>query len=443
MEQVVNSKNKVQFNKQFQQLNESFLSNRHRYYVTKGSAGSGKSVDIAQILILKMSQERFKGMNLLVVRKTKDSHHASTMQELVKAIRACGLESQWHIPKNLATGELYLKHKATGNEIKFAGVNNEADINNLKSITFANGALTTVWIEEATEIRMKDFNIIDDRLRGDLTFINRNLSYQILLSFNPVSPVHWIKKMFWDRPDTLTLCSHSTYLGNRFCDEQFHIRMMKRKELDPEGYTVFGLGEWGELGGLILPNVKILNVSMNYEFPSNYFEEVRYGQDFGYNHADAILDLGYLNGDIYICDEIYVHEKMTKEIIKLANEKGLDRFRKMNCDSAEPDRIKEWQDEGYNATPVKKRGAKIGTGTGQTELNYVKAQIDWLKQRTIYIHPRCIHTIDEIMLWKWEKDKQTGLYIDKPVSEQDDAMAALRYGTDDWRNGESVYFLTN
>lgn len=115
----------------------------------------------------------------------------------------------------------------------------------------------------------------------------------------------------------------------------------------------------------------------------------------------------------------------------------------MNCDSAEPDRIKEWQDEGYNATPVKKRGAKIGTGTGQSELNYVKAQIDWLKQRTIYIHPRCIHTIDEIMLWKWEKDKQTGLYIDKPVNEKDDAMAALRYGTDDWRNGDSAYFLTN
>ena len=26
---------------------------------------------------------------------------------------------------------------------------------------------------------------------------------------------------------------------------------------DPEGYRVYGLGEWGELGGLILPNYRV------------------------------------------------------------------------------------------------------------------------------------------------------------------------------------------
>lgn len=428
---------KAQFNKQFKDLNNSFFKKLHRYYILMGSAGSGKSVNVAQILIMALSQESNKGMNLLVVRKTKDSHHQSTIQELVKAIRHLHLEHQWKIPANLSKGELFLKHIQTGNEIKFAGCNNEQDIEKLKSIAFASGALTTVWIEEATELRMSDFTIIDDRLRGDLKIVNPNLAYQVILSFNPVSPVHWIKSTFWDNPDALTLCNHSNYLGNRFCDEQFHERMSRRRMYDPEGYRIYGLGEWGELGGLILPNVKIITE----EYPDKYFDDLRYGQDFGWNHADAILDLGLKNNDIFIRREIYLREKTTAQIIKYAEQQMFDKNRKMKCDSAEPDRIKEWQDAGFNATPVKKTGAKIGTGTGQSELTYRKAQIDWLKQRTIYIHVSCVNTIKEIQLWKWQKDKETGLYIDKPEEHDDDAMAALRYGTDDWRNGESIYFM--
>lgn len=432
---------KAQFNRQFKELNEDMLQGKHRYYIVKGSAGSGKSVNVAQILIMMLSMEQNKGMNLLVVRKTKESHHGSTMQELVKAIRRLGLESQWKLPSNLTNGVLSLVHISTGNEIRFAGVNSTEDIESLKSITFANGALVAVWIEEATEIRFEDFMIIDDRLRGDLSMVNPNLHYMLVLTFNPVSPQHWIKKKYWDIPDKMVYLSHSTYLGNRFCDEEFHRRMMKRKEIDPEGYVVYGLGDWGELGGLILPNVKVISEE-DFRYDDEYYEELRYGADWGFNHASAILDIGFRDGDVYIRDEIYVREKVTSEIIEIAEKKHLDKFRKMNCDSAEPDRIKEWQDAGYNSTPVKKRGAKVGTQTGQSELNYVKAQIDWLRQRTIYISSRCENTIDEIMQWKWLKDKTTGEYTDKPTPIHDDAMAALRYGTDDWRNGDSVYFLT-
>ena len=230
----------VQFNRQFQELNDSFLRGQHRYYIVMGSAASGKSVDISQIVILKMSDIRFKGMNLLVVRKTKESHHGSTMAELVKAIYAMGLEKQWKIPSNLAKGELYLKHKATGNEIRFAGCNTQKDVDNLKSISFVSGALTTIWCEEATEILLSHFGILDDRCRGELEQINPNLTYQLILSFNPVNPQHWIKKNYWDKPNEMILLSHSNYKGNRFCDEQFHKRMQRRKEIDPEGYRIFG-----------------------------------------------------------------------------------------------------------------------------------------------------------------------------------------------------------
>lgn len=438
--QTVNT-NIVQMNKQFEELNKSLYNGSHRYYYVMGSAGSGKSVDVARMLIVMLSSESKKGMNLLVIRKKKNSHHNSTLQELVKAIRALGLQDQWLMPKNLSSGVLSLKHRSTGNEIKFEGIKNQDDIETIKSITFSSGALTTIWVEEATEIRHADFEILDDRLRGDLKEIYpdnyRNLRFQIILSFNPISPAHWIKKKCWDVEDDKAFKSHSTYLGNRFCDEEFHARMMRRKRLDPEGYKIYGLGEWGELGGLILPNVKEVDLSKS----NRYCEDIVYGQDFGFNHANAILEVGILNGDLYVMDEIYVREKTTAEIIQLANQKGFSKKIRMNCDSAEPDRIKEWRNAGFNAFPVKKKGDKIITGSGQSEQSYINSQIDWLKQRTIYIDKKCTYTLNEIQQWKWQKDERTGEYTDKPVNILDDAMAALRYASDFFRVNDGMYFL--
>ena len=58
--------------------------------------------------------------------------------------------------------------KINRNQIIFRGVNDEKQREKLKSITFKRGKLTDVWIEEATEITQADFEIIDDRLRGEL-----------------------------------------------------------------------------------------------------------------------------------------------------------------------------------------------------------------------------------------------------------------------------------
>ena len=98
----------------------------------------------------------------------------------------------------------------------------------------------------------------------------------------------------------------------------------------------------------------------------------------------------------------------------------------MWCDSAEPDRIKMWQKAGYRARGVDKGGSQ----------GSVKAQIDYLKQRRIFIHPSCKNTIKELQQWKWKKDERSGEYLDEPVPVMDDAMAALRYGIEGWRKGK-------
>ena len=386
----------------------------------KGSAGSGKSVDTAQNYILRLMQD--KGRNLMCVRKSDITNRDSTYAELTGAIyRMFGdqAERYWNIKKS----PLMLQFRHNGNQIIFRGVNDEKQREKLKSITFQKGKLTDVWIEEATEITQADFEIIDDRLRGELP---PGQFYQIRCTFNPVNKNHWIKKVFFDTPDPNVLTHHSTYLGNRFIDDAYRARMERRKKVDPEGYRIYGLGEWGEIGGLILKNWEVDEISQDLQ----EYDDIAIGQDFGFNHANAILLLGWRDGNIYILRELYGFEKDSADWIKEADKVGLPKNKRMWCDSAEPDRIKMWKTAGYKAKAVSK------------EQNSVKAQIDWLKgqvtktkriNRRIYVHPSCVNTIKELQQWKWKKDEKTGEYLDEPVPVVDDAMAALRYGVEGWR----------
>ena len=384
-----------------------------RYIVMFGSAGSGKSVDTAQNYILRLMQD--KGRNLVCIRKSDITNRDSTFAELTGAIyRMFGDKADRYWQINMSP--LQLTCKANGNKIIFRGMNDDKQREKLKSITFQKGKLTDVWCEEATELTQADLEIIDDRLRGTLP---DGQFYQIRLTFNPVNKNHWIKKAFFDIPDDNVLCHHSTYLMNRFIDDAYRARMERRKTVDPEGYRIYGLGEWGEIGGLILHNWEVKEISQN---PADY-DDFANGQDFGFNHANVILPVGIKDDDLYITKELYEFEKDTNELIGLALALGIDRKKQMWCDSAEPDRIKMWQKAGFRA-----RGVDKGGSAGS-----VKAQIDWLKQRRIYVHPSCVNTIKELQQWKWKKDERTGEYLDEPVPFQDDAMAALRYAVEGWR----------
>ena len=93
----------------------------------------------------------------------------------------------------------------------------------------------------------------------------------------------------------------------------------------------------------------------------------------------------------FLCREIYEFEKDTSELIAIADDKRINKKLVMWCDSAEPDRIKMWRKAGYHAEPVVK------------EPRSVSAQIDYLKQMRIHIHPSCTNTIKGNSAMEMEK----------------------------------------
>lgn len=292
------NRRKIYFNPIFRRVNES----RQRYVVLKGSAGSGKSVNIAQQLILKLSNQEFKGANLLCVRKIDESNRDSTFAELKTAIfRIFG--DAWERHWSVRESPLRLTCLDTGNSVIFRGMKDDRQREKVKSITSDKGKLTWIWAEEATELTEEDFDILDDRLRGKLD--NPNLYYQMIATFNPVSSTHWLKGKFFDTPDVNVLAHTSTFKDNLFVDAQYKMRMERRRERDPEGYRVYALGEWGLLGGQYFNNwSENLHVIKPFKIPDGW---MRFRcMDWGSYHPYACYWIAVdYDGVMYVYRELY------------------------------------------------------------------------------------------------------------------------------------------
>jgi len=398
---------------------------RARYRILCGGAGSGKSLNVAQDFILKLSDLSYYGANLLVIRKTESSSRDSTFAELCGAVRRIFGEDAgryWRIRQE----PMEMVSLVTGSRIVFRGMKEASQRERVKSVAFESGKLCWIWCEEATELEAADLDILDDRLRGELAELNPNLFYQITMTFNPVSAEHWLKRRFWEAPPTPEVhLNHSTYLDNAFVDGAYAARMERRRRDDPEGYAVYGLGQWGVAdSGLILRRWRVENLSPD----PRHYDSCWMAQDFGFNHADCILLVGMRDGVLYVLRELYVRERDTAEIMEMAAQAGLPRHLTMYCDSAEPDRIRMWQKAGWKAVGVVK------------EPGSVAAQIDYLKQHEIVVDARCENVIDELRSWRWLRDPRTGDVRDEPCPVHDDAMAALRYATEPLRRPPRVRF---
>ena len=220
----------------------SLLNDTSRYLILHGGAGSGKSMFIAQRYIFKILKNSL--CNILTVRAVGNTNRDSTFAVFKQVI------IRWELSKffKIYESDLRIKCLLNGNMILFKGLD---DSEKLKSITFENGELTDIWMEEASEIHEDDFNQLDVRLRG------KGSSKQIVISFNPVDINHWLKKRFVDNKSENIKVHHSTYKDNEFLDDEYKNLLESYKTTDRYYYDVYCMGNWGVLGKTIFNAEKI------------------------------------------------------------------------------------------------------------------------------------------------------------------------------------------
>ncbi|MCD8004421.1 MAG: PBSX family phage terminase large subunit [Oscillospiraceae bacterium] len=212
--------------------NPAFLplfGDTHRYLVLKGGGGSGKSIFAGRKVLERVTAE--EGHRWLVCRKVARTLRESCFQQLLGQLERHYQGVQYRASKT----EPAIRF-SNGSEILFAGLD---DVEKLKSIY----NITGIWIEEASELLEGDFNQLDIRLRGETKYYK-----QIILTFNPVSSQHWLKRRLFNRRGPLAAVHESTYKDNRFLDREAVRTLEGFRDTDEYYYMVYALGMWGVTG---------------------------------------------------------------------------------------------------------------------------------------------------------------------------------------------------
>lgn len=369
--------------------------NKSRYLVLYGGAGSGKSVFVGQKIVFRMLTET--GHKFLVARKVEATIRESARAEIIGAMQQMGVDSLFKYSK-AETGEMSITCIANGNKIIFRGLDNKEKLKSIKDVT-------GVWLEEASDFTLDDFTQLDLRLRGKHI---KNYK-QMILSFNPISSKHWLKRRFFDEKDENATISHTTYLDNEFVDDVYIDILEKLKKTNKRYYDIYALGKWGVLKGLIYEKYTVIDEMPN----ANNVEVHRWGQDFGFNNPSATVEIMIEGNNLYLNELLYETQLTNTALITRLKTKYEFLMKiKGYLDSAEPDRIKEFKDAGFDVLPA---------------LKNVNAGIDRVQSYKIFVTRNSENIINELDVYSWKLDRNNEP-LDEPIKENDHSCDAFRYG---------------
>jgi phage terminase large subunit len=376
------------------------FKNQSRYQIAWGGAGSGKSHIVARKILYRMLNESDVKHNFLIIRKVDRTIKKSVWTLIKNIISIWGLTKQFHFNQTDRT----MIYKPTGSQFMFSGLD---DVEKLKSIE----GVTSIWVEEATELLQEDFEQLDLRLRGEFGCLK-----QIILTFNPISDQHWIKKIFFDDPIDGVYTLKTTYLDNAFIDDEYKMVMNNKKKSNPRYYGIYALGNWGTAEGLIFNNVtQRLIKPFEIEGLKCY-----QGLDFGYTNDPTAFNQSYvddINKKIYIYDGFY-QKGMSNAQIAAEITRMLAHKHKTVADSSEPKSIDYIKGKGVRMQGALKGADSINTG------------IDFLLEYEIIVNAHLVEFMTEFDNYAWAIDKKTNKPTNKPIDDFNHFIDGLRYAVE-------------
>lgn len=229
----------------------------------------------------------------------------------------------------------------------------------------------------------------------------------IYLDWNPVNEFWFHTELLGDDDVDFIIVN---YQDNEACPESALDFILKAKEKAKTSafwdnwYRVYGLGEIGNLEGVVFENWKTID-----KIP----EEARLiglGLDFGYtNDPTAIVEIYKYNEQRIVNERIYKKGMLNDEIAR-----NLPNDVIIYADSAEPKSIDEIRKHGKMIRPVTKGKDSVLFG------------IDVMQRQDYLVTSNSLNLIKELRNYTWKKDRE-GNKLNVPVDDFNHAIDAWRY----------------
>ena len=385
-----------------------------RYNVYYGGRASGKTKFIMQKLLIKGLRER---RTILLMRKQTTQLRDSVWKEMLQTISDFHLLDYFSINKT----EFRITCNINGTEFKCLGLDEPEKIKGFADIS-------DVFMDEVTGFNKEDVELIDGTLRSP----KFKLPLQMYFAFNPISKANFVYTYFGFDTGIVpqnTFILKSTYLDNPFLGANVAERYEALKQRDYQRWQIEALGDFVSLDRLVFQNVKVEEFNH-----ADIKGQLICGLDYGFvNDISAFVAslLDEENKKLYVFKIWGDTNKTNQELANIIKTMGFGKS-VIIADCAEQKSIEEMRREGIIKIKPSVKGA-----------DSIIHGIQKLQQYEIIVHPDCEGIITEFQNYAWQKDKQSGEYINKPIDAFNHYIDALRYSLQSAGTGKLVSLPRN
>lgn len=374
------------------------LASTTRFTVNQGGSRSSKTYSLLQLFVAICLQHPNERLVLSIVRKTGTALRNSAYKDFIEILQNAGLYDDNNHNKATGTYTLF------GNYVEFFGVDSAQKVRGRKR--------DYLYVNEANELDNEEFRQLILRT-----------TKQVYLDYNPSDMSSFIYDLLENRADEVTMIK-STFMDNDFLEDEVKNEILALKDIDPEAWQVFGLGERADSQSQIYPRWQKYD-----ETKETKLDDFCYGLDTGYTHPTALVKVGICEQNLYWEEKIYKTRLTITDLIDLMNSMGIEKNVTIWCDSADPKTIEELVRNGYSAKKSDKS---------------VKAGIDCVKSHHLNVANGSLNIQKELRDYRYQK--QNDQITEQPVKIWDDALDAARYGSYNmWlqrRGGNGKFFVS-
>lgn len=360
------------------------------YKGAKGGRGSGKSHFFAELLVEQCVLDHTRAACL---REVQLSIKDSVKQLIEDKITGLGLSDLFRITEKEICGP-------NDSLFVFRGLQNHTAAS-IKSLEGFNRA----FVEEAQTISQKSLDLLYPTFRDDGT--------ELYFAWNPTHANDPVERFFRENEgDDDFICVTANYRDNPWFPDKLHRDMLRDQARDPDKFSHIWLGQYQQIS-----EARVFRNWTVRRFDTPPDVRFYFGADWGFAIDPTVLVRCWISGrTLYVDEEAWQVGCEIDKTPALFDAVGGSRKWPIKADSSNPQSISYMARHGFgNIGPAVKGPGSVEEG------------VEFLKSYDIVVHPRCKHVIDELTLYSYEVDRQTGEVLPRLADKKNHTIDALRY----------------
>ena len=363
-----------------------------RYKGAHGGRGSGKSHCFAEMMVeAHIIDPKSRSVCVREVQKS--------LSQSVKRLLEMKIE-QMNAGAYFEVQEAVIKSRKGDGLIIFQGMQNHT-ADSIKSLEGYDRA----WVEEAQSLSQKSLDLLRPTIRKPAS--------ELWFTWNPrqaSDPVDHLLRGPNPPPDGVVLPVN--YEDNPWFPDVLRHEMEYDKRRDPDKFHhVWRGGYLSNSEAQVFRNWRV----EEFEAPADAIH--RLGADWGFAVDPTTLVRCHIIGrTLYIDFEAYRVGCEIMDTPDLFMTVPESEKWPIVADSARPETISFMQKHGFPKIMSAVKGPKS-----------LEEGVEWLKSYDVVVHPRCVHTIDELTLYSYKTDPLTGKILPILEDKKNHVIDALRY----------------